>query len=280
MRRLSARYIAGEELDEAIAELRRLAAAGHPGIVDLLGEGVRGEAQARAVLEDYRTAARAVAEAGLDAYVSVKPTHFGLLHSEELCHELYASLAETCAELDLFLRVEMEDHPTTDGTLRVFARLRERFDAVGIVLQARLFRTADDLAALPERSNVRMVKGIYLEPASIAHVDPEPIRRAYVKYALELLERGSFVSLATHDDAMANELFGEIERRGIARDRYELQVLLGVRESLWRAWREAGHTVRVYVPYGPDWRAYSLRRLEKNPELLRAIVSNTLGLGR
>lgn len=280
MRRFSARYIAGEELSEALDKLAELADRGHPGIVDILGENVRSEAEARRVLVEYRQAAEGVAERGLDAYVSVKPTHFGLTASEELAFELYDALAAHCAGLSLRMRVEMEDHPTTDATLRVFERLRERHDNVGIVLQARLFRTPDDIAALaPGPLDVRIVKGIYLEPARIAHTEVEPIRKAYVECTERLLERGAFVGLATHDHLMAADLVALLERRGVGRDGYEFQVLLGVREPLWEEWRVAGHTVRVYVPFGPEWRAYSLRRLGKNPELLRAIVRNALPFG-
>ncbi|HVS18974.1 MAG TPA: proline dehydrogenase family protein, partial [Planctomycetota bacterium] len=279
MRRLSARYIAGERLDEALDVLADLARRGHPGIVDILGENVRTPEQARAVLREYEVAAAAVAERGLDTYVSVKPTHFALGVSEDLAHELYSSLARRCRDLGLFLRVEMEDHPTTDGTLRVFARLRAEFDNVGIVLQSRLLRTPRDIAALPDVPvAVRMVKGIYLEPPEIAHVEPEPIREAYVDCCERLFARGASISFATHDEVLAERVVQLVQRMGIEPQRYEFQVLLGVREPLWTAWREAGHRVRVYVPYGPDWLAYSLRRLKRNPQILGHVMRATLRL--
>jgi proline dehydrogenase len=279
VRKLASRYIAGEELGEAMDVLRSLAARGHPGILDILGEEVRDEAEARDVLVQYRSAAEAVAGAGLDAYVSVKPTHLGLRLSEALCEELYADLADHCAGLGVALRVEMEDHTTTDATLRLFERTRSGRDNVGLVLQSRLLRTPRDIDALgPGPLWVRMVKGIYLEPGSIAHTEPEPIREAFVDCVRQLFERGARISLATHDEGLAErlvQLAGELE---VPADRWEFQVLLGVREPLWTAWREAGHTVRVYVPYGPEWRAYSLRRMKKNPELVRHVVRQTLGL--
>jgi len=279
MRRLSARYIAGERLDEALAKLEELARRGHPGILDILGEGVATAEQARRVLGEYEEAARAVAERRLDAYVSVKPTHFAMGVSEDLAHELYAALARRCRELGLFLRVEMEDHPTTDGTLRIFARLRAEFDNVGIVLQSRLFRTPRDIEALPDVPvHVRMVKGIYLEPPEIAHVDPDPIRDAYLACCERLFARGASISFATHDEGLAERLLELVRRMGVAPERYEFQVLLGVREPLWRTWHAAGHRVRVYVPYGPDWLAYSLRRLKHNPQILGHVVRATLRL--
>jgi proline dehydrogenase len=276
MRRLASRYIAGERLEDALAKLGELRGRGFPSIIDLLGEDVADEPQARAVVKTYQHIADAVHGAGLDAYISVKPTHVGLKLSEDLCFELYAAVAAHCRERGQFLRVEMEDHPTTDGTLRVFERLRQRFDNVGIVLQSRLFRTLDDIQKLaPGPLNVRLVKGIYLEPAAIAHTQPGPIRDNYVEMARRLLDRGAFCSFATHDDLMAKQLLAEVERRRIPKSGYEFQVLLGVREPIWEAWARAGHTVRVYVPYGPEWRPYSTRRLRKNPQLFRHVMKDT-----
>jgi len=279
MRRLAARYIAGETLEEAIAALAELSRRGHPGILDVLGEHVEDEAAARAAAREYTQAADAVARARLDAYLSVKPTHFGLALDEGLCLELYAALAEHCRKHGLFVRVEMEDHPTTDATIRIFGRLRARHDNVGIVLQSRLLRTPADIDALPPGPlDVRLVKGIYLEPASIAHVDPEPIRAAYVDCARRLFARGARVSLATHDDGLADRCLAAAREMGTAPERYEFQVLLGVREELWQKWKAAGLCVRVYVPYGPQWRAYSQRRLRKNPQVLRHVLRNAVGL--
>jgi len=280
MRSLSSRYIPGETLDDALRELRALRDEDFTGIIDILGEDVADERAARSVVQAYGKAAEAIKAEELDAYVSVKPTHVGLNLSEDLAAELYAELARKCAELDLFLRVEMEDHTTTDATLRVFARLRAEFDNVGIVLQSRLFRTPTDIDAIPAGPlSVRMVKGIYLEPGKIAHVDPDPIRDEYVACAIKLFERGAFVSIATHDDVLADALTAYCKEHGIGTDRYEFQVLLGVRRPLWRAWRDAGHPVRVYVPFGPEWRAYSTRRLRKNPQIVRHLMRDFFSLG-
>ena len=273
MRVLAARYIAGEKLESALERVTLLAEQGYRGILDILGEDVSDEAEARSVAAHYAKAATALARLDADVYVSVKPTHVGLTVDEALAHELYLDLARHCAELGIFVRVEMEDHTTTDATLRVFERLRTEVDNVGIVLQSRLRRTPDDIRALADGSlDVRMVKGVYLEPSEIAHTETEPIRRAFVDCTRLLLERGAYVGLATHDDVLADELFGILRAMDLDERRYELQVLLGVRESLWQTWRDAGHPVRVYVPYGPEWRAYSTRRLRKNPQILRHVV--------
>lgn len=281
MRRLASRYIAGETLDEALAKLAELARRGHPGILDILGEGVTSEAAARDAMRGYKEAASRLAERALDAYVSVKPTHLALALRESLCLELYAELAQHCRANKIFLRVEMEDHPTTDATLRVFESLRRSFDNVGIVLQSRLKRTPRDIDALaPGALDVRMVKGIYLEPSSIAHTEPEPIRAAYVECTQKLLQRGAKLAFATHDDDLAERCLKLVREFHRTKDSYELQVLLGVREELWAKWNRAGHRVRVYVPYGPEWRAYSQRRLRKNPQILRHVMRDAFGLTR
>jgi proline dehydrogenase len=279
LRRVASRYIAGETLESALAKLHELAARGHAGIIDILGEDVTGDAQARAVIHEYQLAADAVAKAKLDCYVSVKPTHCGLRTSETQALERYRELCRHCKTLGLFVRVEMEDHTTTDATLRIFESLRREFDNVGIVLQSRLFRTPDDIAKLaPGPLHVRMVKGIYLEPATIAHTEPEPIRKAYVACCDQLFARGAKISFATHDEGMSRGLVELVAKHGRTRNDYEFQVLLGVQEPVWARWRAAGHPVRVYVPFGPEWQPYSLRRMRKNPEIVRHVLRQTFGL--
>jgi len=273
MRRLAARYIAGEELGEAIARLKELAGRGHPGILDVLGENVRDEAEARSVAQTYMQAADVLAGERLDCYVSVKPTHVGLTMDPELCFELYALIAAHVARHRIELRVEMEDAPTTDGTLAVFERLRKAHANVGIVLQSRLFRTLEDIDGLaPGPLSVRMVKGIYLEPATIAHTEAEPIRKAYVECVEKLARRRARLSLATHDEGLAERCLEVLRRHNYRREEYEFQLLLGVREELWKRWREAGHCVRIYVPYGPEWKPYSIRRMRKNPQILGHVM--------
>jgi proline dehydrogenase len=278
MRRMSARYIAGETLGEALRRLRELAQRGFPGILDILGEDVRDAAHGRLAQAAYLEGVEALQREKLDAYASVKPTHFGLRLSEDLAHELYTGLLQRCREYGQFARIEMEDHTTTDAILRLFRRLVEDgFDNVGIVLQSRLLRTPADIEGLPAVPvDVRLVKGIYLEPASIAHVEAEAIRDAYVQAAMSLLAGGHRVALATHDEGMATTVLAEAARLGFAREKYEFEVLMGVQEGLWNRWRAAGERVRVYVPYGAEWRAYSTRRLKKNPQILGYVLRSFL----
>jgi proline dehydrogenase len=279
MRLLSARYIAGETIDEALAVLQSLQDRSYPGVIDILGEDIADEAEARGVLKTYREAASALHDRRLDSYVSVKPTHFGLNVSPDLCEELYDALLQHCAALDMMVRVEMEDHTTTDETLAIFRALRAKHERVGVVLQARLFRTADDVAALPAECDIRMVKGIYLEPAEVAHTTPEPIRDAFVQLTELLLTNGHTVAIATHDARLADRVLERQARIGIPDERTYFEVLLGVQEKLWSTWKARGKAVRAYVPYGPQWRAYSQRRLRKNPEILRHLIKATLRLG-
>ena len=281
--RVAKRYVAGTTLAQALEVLGELAAHGHPGIIDILGEDVTGPAAARAVVREYAEASDAVARAGLDAYVSVKPTHVGLCISEDLALELYRELARHCAKNRQLLRVEMEDHTTTDATLRVFEALHAEHAHTGIVLQSRLLRTPADVERLTRSGagglSVRLVKGIYLEPAEVAHTEPGPIRAAFLALARTLLERGARVSFATHDAGLAQGLIALVRGLDVPSERYEFQVLLGVQQRLWSEWRAAGHTVRVYVPFGPEWQPYSLRRLRKNPQILKHVARAALGLG-
>lgn len=280
MRQLSARYIAGEELADELRCLSELRDRGFTGIFDILGEGVRSRAEAAQTADEYIKGAEAIAAAGIDAYVSIKPTHLGLATDEALALELYRRIAKRCAELGLFMRVEMEDHPTTDATIRIFEALRVDYERVGIVLQSRLFRTLADIDAFaPGPIDVRLVKGIYIEPTEVAHTRADPIRDAFVACAEKLWDRGANVRLATHDAGLADRLFASLNARGIHSQECELQVLLGVQEPLWNRWRLEGRPVRVYVPFGPDWKAYSLRRLTRNPQLMRAVIKNFITPG-
>jgi len=267
MRRMASRYIAGESLDEALALLTKLQSEGYPGAIDLLGEDVAGESAARAVQREYLHIATATKARGLDSYLSIKPTHLGLRTSRDLALELFTELARATATSAQFVRVEMEDSTTTDDTLWLFTKLRESFDNVGIVLQARLKRTLADVRALPSESDVRIVKGIYIEPAAIAYSEYIPIRDSFSEACQLLWRAGHRVRLATHDEAMGARCIKVASDLGVAKDRYEFQVMLGVQEHNWRRWRGNGHTVRVYVPFGPEWRAYSTRRLKRNPAL-------------
>jgi len=272
MRLLSARYISGEELSDALDRLEGLKAEGFPGVVDLLGEEVPENAKADEACEEYLAASRGIDERSLDAYVSIKPTHLGIHLDAGACLDRFRQIAEVSGELGLRMRVEMEDHRFTGATLALYEDLRKTHPNCGVVVQARLLRTPSDIDALsPGEHDVRLVKGVYLERTEIAHTEARAISDAYMTCAEQLFARGARVSFATHDDVLV-ERIARLVKETNDPPPYELQVLDGVRPSFWKLWREAGHTVRVYVPYGADWRAYSVRRMRKNPQMFRAVM--------
>jgi proline dehydrogenase len=203
--------------------------------------------------------------------VSLKPTQMGLQIDEGLCHDNIATIVEHARARRIFVRIDIEDSPTTDATLRIYRRLAERFPGgCGPALQSRLRRTLDDAAALAAAGvNVRVCKGIYLEPRAIAYEDREIIRDNFVHVLRTLLKGGSYVGIATHDEWLVAEALALIRRFGLARDRYEFQMLLGVDPELRRILIRAGHRLRVYVPFGSHWYPYSVRRLRENPSIGR-----------
>ena len=273
MRRLSRRYIAGEERAAALDLGSQLAGAGYRITYDLLGESVTDRSDVARAAGEYRELIRELIQRGQELNVSVKPTLMGLLIDEELCYREMEILVEEAQASGGFVRFEMEDSSTTDGTLRVFHRLRERFgDTVGCVLQSMLLRTpadAEALLAVDAPLNVRLVKGIYVEPPLIAHQDDPAISAAYLATLEVLLSGGASVAVATHDEKLVAGLEALVDAHPAWAERCELQLLLGVREEVRQEWKHRGHPVRVYVPYGSSWLPYVLRRLKGNPKLAR-----------
>ena len=278
VRRLSARYIAGPELADAVTVVRRLNEGGKKATLDVLGEEVTTRDEALAIRGEYERAMTAVEDEGLDANVSVKLTALGLKIDPALAGESVRLLARTAAERGRFVRIDMEDSTTTEQTLALYRELRdEGFDNVGLVLQAMLRRTVDDAhELLPFRPNVRVCKGIYVEPAEIAYQGDEAVRFNFVQAMTALWEGGAKVAVATHDDTLVEQALDLIRRRGLGPERYEFQLLLGVREELADELARGGHTVRVYVPYGRQWYEYSLRRLQENPRLAGYVARDTV----
>lgn len=269
MRRLSDRYIAGAELADAATTVRALNEAGKKATLDVLGEEVVRAEEAVGIRAEYERAMETIEAEGLDANVSVKLTGLGLKVDPELCAESVRALVRLSAGHGRFVRIDMEDSSTTTATLDLYRRLRaEGHDNVGIVVQAMLRRTLDDVAELADlRPNVRVCKGIYVEPAEIAYQGDEAVRFNFVETISALWEGGAKVAVATHDDALVAKALELIRERGLGHERYEFQLLLGVREELADELVRGGHTVRIYVPYGQKWYEYSLRRLQENPKL-------------
>jgi proline dehydrogenase len=279
---VSSPYIAGPALADGVLVVRRLNREGKLATIDVLGEEITREAEARAITQEYCTVFEAIESEGLDSNASVKPTALGLDLSYELCLENLETLLRAAATNENFVRIDMEDSSTTSDTLRLYHDLRARgFDNVGIVLQAYLRRTLDDIRTLADvQPNVRLCKGIYVEPSSIAFTDYDAVRASFVSCLDALLDQGSYVGVATHDEwliASALQRVADLEPL-----EYEFQMLLGVREQRADALVAGGHRLRVYVPYGRYWYEYSLRRLQENPAMAGTIARATVGrvLGR
>jgi proline dehydrogenase len=278
VRRLSSRYIAGTDLADAVRVVRGLNERGKKATLDVLGEEVETREEALAIRVEYERAMEAVEREGLDANVSIKLTALGLTVDRDLCGESVRALVEAAAARGRFVRIDMEDSSTTTATLDLYRELRaEGFDNVGIVLQAMLKRTMDDVRELVSlRPNVRVCKGIYLEPPEVAYQAYETVRFNFVETVAALLDGGAKVAIASHDEWVVAESLRLIEECGLGPERYEFQVLLGVRERLADELVCEGHTLRVYVPYGRKWYEYSLRRLQENPRIAGYVAADTL----
>ena len=271
--RVARRYIAGESVAEAVATVRSLRAEGCEATVDVLGEFITRMDQAEATAAAYLATVRALRDAGVGVNVSVKLTAFGLLLDAAACERLVEGVAREAASAGGFVRIDMEDSPCTDRTLAVHDALRAKGLPVGAVLQARLLRTPADASRLGgEGVPVRLCKGIYLEPAAIAHTGHGEIRDAYLECLERLLRGKGRVGIATHDDVLVRGAEALLARLGVPRERYEFQMLLGVLPDLRRSLVAKGHPLRVYVPYGTQWYAYSTRRLRENPEVAGNIL--------
>jgi proline dehydrogenase len=282
VQRFSSRYIAGSTLEDALRVVGRVNSEGKMATVAVLGEEITLESEARTIAQAYRDVFAAIESGRLDSNVSVKPSALGLDLSYDLCRENLESVLREAAKNGNFVRIDMEDSSTTSETLRLYRELRGRgFDNVGVVLQAYLRRSLDDVRALADlEPNVRLCKGIYIEPPSIAFTDYDAVRANYVRCLDALLDAGAYVGVATHDEWLIGQALTRVH--GLQPSSYEFQMLLGVREQRASELVAVGHRLRVYVPFGEQWYQYSLRRLQENPAMAGTIARATVGrvLGR
>lgn len=275
-------YIAGSRLEDAIDTVRRLNAGGMMATVDVLGEHISRLEEADGPRDAYLALLSAIQREGVDANVSIKLTQLGMKIDPEACYRNLRQVIARAAENGNFVRLDMEESACTDETLRIYRRLRaDGFTNTGVVLQAMLRRTLADADALArEGAGVRLCKGIYVEPRSLAWNDREIVRRNYTLILERLLEAGSYVGIATHDEILVWEALRLVRRLGLSREAYEFQMLLGVDEELRSILVQGGHRLRVYVPFGEQWYAYSSRRLRENPRLAGTVAKAALGLDR
>lgn len=276
-KRFASRFVAGETLDSALAAVRQLNARKIRASLDLLGESVTNEAEARAASRSYQQMLDRIHEAGLDANVSVKLTQMGLDISEELCVDIMQQILERARSYHTFVRLDMEGSDYTERTLRLFEdRLYPSFpENVGIVLQSYLYRTKADVErAIQLKCRVRLCKGAYNEPATVAFPEKRDVDANYVKCMQELLVDGNYPGIATHDPVILAQAKRFARARNIASERFEFQMLYGVRRDLQEQLVREGFNLRVYVPFGTQWYPYLMRRLAERPANVAFITGN------
>jgi proline dehydrogenase len=278
MRLGAARFVAGETLDECVVVLRRLAEQGLHANTTLLGENVRDRAEAEAVAEEYGEILERLHTEQLPANVALKLTHLGLELDEELAYANVERVAGVAERLQSFVRIDMEHSSVVDATLRIYRRLREAgHERVGTVLQSYLYRTERDLESLlPLTPNLRFVKGAYLEPPSIAYPEKPDVDAAYARLVETALRGGAYAAIATHDESLIRHCIDFAEREGIGTDRFELQMLYGVRPALQLELVRRGFKVLVATPYGPEWYPYLMRRLAERPANVGFFLRNLI----
>lgn len=273
-------YIAGEDLGAAFATTKGLNSKGMVATIDILGEFIKTREEATFFKQQYLDILNGIDKEGLDANLSLKPTQMGLELDKEFAFANIREIVTLAAELDNFVRIDMEDHPWTDDTIEFFRQLREEFQGhVGVVLQSYLRRTMDDIESLSGGLlNFRLCKGIYNEPRHVAYKDMEIINRNFTCCLEKMFEKKAYVGIATHDEKLIFEAERLIKKFGLKRNEYEFQMLLGVDPELRDLLVEQGHRLRIYVPFGEKWMPYSRRRLKENPSIARYALKQMLGM--
>ena len=261
------RYIAGTTLPDAVRVVRDLNGKNMMATMDLLGEDVKDGGEANQVKSNIIPILQAIKENALNSNMSIKPTQLGLKIDKELCFRNMKEVICEAAKLNNFVRIDMEDATTTDDTLELYRLLRkDGLNNMGVVIQAYMRRSESDVRMLvKEGANIRLCKGIYNESPSIAYKGHQEIRDNYLRLLQLIFDGGSYVGVATHDDFLLDRAVPMIHKLGLSKNQYEFQMLLGVRENRRNEIVKDGHRLRVYVPYGEQWYAYSTRRLKENP---------------
>ncbi len=268
VRYFAGRYIAGETLQDAVRTVRELNAEGVAATLDVLGEDITKREEALASRGSSIEVLRTIVKEKLDANLSIKLTSLGLKLDQTFCRENVREILKLGSDLGIFVRFDMEDSTCTSDTIESFRALHREFPSCGIVVQAYLRRTYEDVRVLAgEKTNFRLCKGIYKERQEIAFQGKEEVRDNFVKLLTFMLQQGSYVGIATHDSVLVDAAENLIGKLGLRKDQYEFQMLLGVRPELRRSLVRKGHRVRLYVPFGEHWYGYSTRRFKENPEI-------------
>ena len=269
----SKKYIAGKTLQSAVDTVKGLNSKGILATLDVLGESIKTKEEASSAKNQAMEVLDAIVKNKLNANLSIKPTQMGLAIDKEFAYHQILELVKKAKEINNFVRIDMEDSPFTDLTIEVYKRIYEEYSNVGIVLQAYLKRTYNDTIVLNKLgTNYRLCKGIYIEPATIAYKDKQAVRDNFMKSLELMLKSGNYVGIATHDSYLIDKSYELIKELNIPKDKFEFQMLLGVREDLRDKINKDGYKIRIYVPFGEDWYKYSIRRLQENPNIAGHIV--------
>ncbi len=276
VKKFAQRYVAGETVEEMLQTVEALNEQGISATVDVLGEFIHNAGDAYETAATYQLILDEIDRRGLDANISVKLTALGLLLDEALCLELMQNLVAHAAQKNNFVRIDMEDSGCTEKTIQLYLALRQTHTNVGIVMQAYLRRTHDDVIRIIEAGagHFRICKGIYVEPRWLAYQHPDLINQNYAAILREMLTRGAYVGIATHDERLVWNALKQVRELSLGRYQYEFQMLLGVDHELRDMLVAAGHHMRVYVPFGKQWHAYCMRRLKENPKIAGYILGN------
>lgn len=271
------RFVAGEELTDAVEAIRQLNSQGISASFDHLGESITAEVETRREVNEYVRVLESIHDSNLDSNVSVKLTQLGLDVSQDLCYANTRTIVEAALRYNNFVRIDMEDSSKTDATLQVFKRLRAGSENVGIVIQAYLFRSEKDIEELLTLgARIRLCKGAYKEPPSVAFPNKADVDANYIRLTRLLLNSGAFHGIATHDENMIAATTQFAKERSISTDKFEFQMLYGIRRDLQLKLVREGYRMRVYVPYGRYWYPYFMRRLAERPANVWFVLRNIM----
>jgi proline dehydrogenase len=269
------KYIAGDNINDAIKTVKALNAKSIMATIDVLGESIKDRNEAFQSKNESLEVLETIVEKNLNGNLSVKLTMLGLAMDYDLCRGLFTEILESAKSKNIFVRIDMENSEVTDITIKMFKEMRAKFDNFGLVLQAYMRRTEKDVMDLTsEKSNFRLCKGIYVEPESIAFKSRQEIRDNYLKVLRLMFERNAYVGIATHDDYLTNGAEKIIKELNLSNDKFEFQMLLGVRERLRDKLVVKGYRLRVYVPFGQRWYEYSIRRFQENPNVAGQVLKS------
>jgi proline dehydrogenase len=273
------KYIAGETLEDAVRVTKELNVKGILATIDVLGEAVNSKRDSELAKKECLEVLEAIDQNKLDANLSLKPTQLGLIIDKEFCYAQISEILEMAKGFKNFVRIDMEDSTTTDLTFELHNKMKEKYSNVGVVVQAYLRRTFEDVENQNKLgTHYRLCKGIYVEPETISFKDRQDVRENFLKILELMLDNGNYVGIATHDDYLIKGAYELIKKKNISKDKFEFQMLYGVKEDLRDKINADGYKIRIYVPFGEHWYKYSIRRLQENPQVAWYITKSIFSI--